>query len=95
MTLHAKDSLHHHDPGHEGQLNLELISGLTLHGDTVGAQVREYTVEVGSDQTESVLAIDVSRAGLSPEHGAVHMLSADDTRALRDLLNVATARGFL
>ena len=72
----------------------ELFHGLTVtQGDPgnirVSAQLRDY-----ADGNRLALYIGPG-AERSTEVGEPAILPAEDARALRDLLNVATARGFL
>lgn len=60
----------------------ELFHGLTVWTESVSAQVRDYGVVVH--------VMDDGPTDLGDP-----LLSKDDARRLRDLLNVATARGFL
>lgn len=63
----------------------ELFHGLTIWTDSVSMQMRSDDV-----------ALHVrSEAPRSPETGNPVLLSHDEARKMRDLLNVATARGAL
>jgi hypothetical protein len=63
----------------------EMLQGLTIHTESVGMQVRDGEV-----------ALYVRpEAPRSSEDGAPVLMSAAAARRVRDLLNVATARGCL
>lgn len=66
----------------------EFFHGLTFWGEKVSAQVRE-----ASSAEEYRNALVIHTLGEDDGHGTV--LPMPDARRLRDLLNVATARGFL
>ncbi len=66
----------------------EFFHGLTFWGEKVSAQVRE-----ASSAEEYLTGLVVHPLG-TPE-GEEVFLPMPDARRLRDLLNVATARGFL
>jgi hypothetical protein len=64
---------------------VEMMEGLTIWTDSVSVQVRDDEVAL-SVQPEAVR---------STEAGEPVLIPAADARKVRDLLNVATARGFL
>lgn len=94
-----------------GELPLELTAGLTTWGVFAAAQLRlETTLAAADDGTYLVdeagglvpgpvlTALYLSLKDETPrstEDGTPFRLPADDARRLRDLLNIATARGIL
>lgn len=92
-------------------LPAELVEGLTIYHDWGGAQIRiqatpaDDTLDLGTALAAgrrvelveyAVLAIaHRDDAPRSPEDGNPWILDTEAARALRDLLNIATARGFL
>ena len=64
---------------------VEMMQGLTIWTDSVSVQVRDDEV-----------ALSVQKSAIrSTEDGAPVLIPAADARKVRDLLNVATARGCL
>jgi hypothetical protein len=64
---------------------VEMMEGLTIWTDSVSVQVRDDEV-----------ALSVQESAIhSTENGSPVLIPADDARKIRDLLNVATARGVL
>jgi len=63
----------------------EMMDGLTIWTDSVSVQVRDDEVALSVQES----------AVRSAEAGAPVLIPADDARKIRDLLNVATARGVL
>lgn len=94
-------------PGPYAALPDTLTHGLTVWGDYGGAQLRIESDLCTCDQPDLHLAPDDSAAGVlyihhrddaprsTEEDGAPWRLTGDEARALRDLLNIATARGVL
>lgn len=85
------------------RLDPELTDGLTCWGDGWGAQMRDHAVTeddnslvgfrvVGSEPT---LVLSLHGVPQSSEVGEPYVLNVDAARQLRDLLNIATARGAL
>lgn len=66
----------------------EFFHGLTMWGEAASFQIR-------SDQGERLVVFIREDAPRSSENGHPACLPASDARRLRDLLNVATARGYL
>jgi len=64
---------------------MAMIEGLTIWTDSVSVQVRDDEVALSVQES----------AVRSTEDGAPVLIPAADARKVRDLLNVATARGCL
>lgn len=70
-------------------MNELLHDTLTVWGDSISAQIRDYT-------PETALALHIREdAPRSAEDGAPYLLPLADAVLLRDVLNAATERGQL
>lgn len=72
----------------------EFWDGLTMWGLFGSAQVREVSNLDGDSQPQLVLYVKPD-AERSAEDGHPYVIGAYDMRRVRDLLNIATARGML
>jgi hypothetical protein len=75
-------------------LSPELTEGLTdwavVDRETVGAQIRSWGAN-----NDTVLVVAIPEPLRTTETSEPFMLDAGAARMLRDLLNIATARGYL